>query len=127
MYVGDGDGCFRLCSKDVNKLVKYLGYCYIAYVKSSMMLTVTFWFSILAIPDDRAIDPGREERILPLTSVSRPALEPTQPPVQWVSGALSPELKRGRFVTLTTHPHLVPMSRMSRSYTFCPAKRLRGM
>jgi hypothetical protein len=27
----------------------------------------------------------------------------------------SPELKRGRGVTLTTHPHLVPRSRMSRS------------
>jgi hypothetical protein len=37
---------------------------------------------------------------------------PTQPPVQWVPG-----LKRGRGVTLTTHPHLLPRSRMSRSYT----------
>jgi hypothetical protein len=26
----------------------------------------------------------------PLTSVSRPALRPTQPPVQWVPGVLSP-------------------------------------
>jgi hypothetical protein len=25
---------------------------------------------------------------------SRPALEPTQPPIQWVLGALSPEVKR---------------------------------
>jgi predicted aspartyl protease len=36
--------------------------------------------------------------------VSRPALGPTQPPVQWVPGVLSPGLKRGRGVTLTTHP-----------------------
>jgi hypothetical protein len=28
--------------------------------------------------------------------------------------------KRGRGVTLTTHHHLVPNSRMSRSYTFFP-------
>jgi hypothetical protein len=28
----------------------------------------------------------------------------TQPPVQWVPGVLSQALKRGRGVTLTTHP-----------------------
>jgi hypothetical protein len=33
---------------------------------------------------------------------------------------LSPWLKRGRGVTLTTHPHLVPRTRMSRSYTSSP-------
>jgi hypothetical protein len=43
-----------------------------------------------------------------------------QPPVQWVPGVLSPRLKRGRDVTLTAHPHLVPKSRMSRSYTPLP-------
>jgi hypothetical protein len=47
-------------------------------------------------------------------------LGPTQPPVQWVPGVLSPELKRGRGVTLTTHPHLAPRSRMSRSYNSSP-------
>jgi hypothetical protein len=41
----------------------------------------------------------------------------TKPPVQWVPGVLSPGLKRGRGMTLTTHPHLVPRSWMSRSYT----------
>jgi hypothetical protein len=41
--------------------------------------------------------------------VSRPTLRPTQP-LQWVPG-----IKRGRGVTLTTH-HLVPSSRMGRSY-----------
>jgi hypothetical protein len=39
-----------------------------------------------------------------------PALGPTQPPVQWVPGVLSPGVKRGRGVTLTTHSHLVPSS-----------------
>jgi hypothetical protein len=37
-------------------------------------------------------------------------LGPTQPPVQWVPGVLSPGVKRGRGVTLTIHPHLVPRS-----------------
>jgi hypothetical protein len=31
-------------------------------------------------------------------------------PVQWVPGVLSPGVKRGRGVTLTTHPHLEPRS-----------------
>jgi hypothetical protein len=44
-------------------------------------------------------------------------LRPTQPPVQWV---LSPGVKRGRGVMLTTHPLLVPRSSMSRSYTSSP-------
>jgi hypothetical protein len=54
------------------------------------------------------------------SSVFKPALGPTQSPVQWVPGVISPGLKRGRGVTLTTHPHLVPRSRMSRSYTSSP-------
>ena len=41
--------------------------------------------------------------------LSRPALGPTQPPVQWVPG-LSPGVKSGRGVTLTPHPLLVPWS-----------------
>jgi hypothetical protein len=55
--------------------------------------------------------------MFPLASVSRPALGPTQRPVCWVLGVLSPGLKRVLGVVLTTHPHLVPRSRMSRSYT----------
>jgi hypothetical protein len=72
-------------------------------------------------------DPRRGQRILPVAPVSRPALGPTQPPVQWVPGVLSPGVKRGRGVTLTTHPHLVRRSRMSRSYTSSPPKRLHGV
>jgi hypothetical protein len=72
--------------------------------------------------DDRAIEvrSPAEARIFPPASVSRPALGPTQPPVQWVPEVLPPGLKHGRGVTLTTHPHLVPKSRMSRNYTSSP-------
>jgi hypothetical protein len=38
------------------------------------------------------------------------------------TGVISPGLKRGRGVTLTTHPHLLPGSRMSRCYTSSPPK-----
>jgi hypothetical protein len=75
-------------------------------------------------PGDRGSIPGRGERNFPLASVSRPTLGP---PVQLVPGVLSPELKNGRGVTLTTHPHLVPRSRMSRSYTFSSPKQLFGV
>jgi hypothetical protein len=65
-------------------------------------------------------DPGRGKMIFPLAFVSRSALGPIQPPVQWVPGVLSKGLKHGRGATLTTHPHLVLRSRMSRSYTSSP-------
>jgi hypothetical protein len=42
-------------------------------------------------------------------------------------GFRCPGRKRGRDVSLSTHPHLVPRSRMSRSYTSPPPKRFRGL
>jgi hypothetical protein len=76
---------------------------------------------------DRGSIPGRGERIFPLTSVSRPSLLSTQPPVQWILRVLSQGLKPGRGVRLTTHPHLVPMSRMSATYISSPPKQLHGV
>jgi hypothetical protein len=76
---------------------------------------------------DRRLISGRGERIFPLAFVSRPVLGPTQPHVQWVPRVLNPGVKRGRGVTLTTHTHLVPRSRMSGSYTSSPPKRLHGV
>jgi hypothetical protein len=56
------------------------------------------------------VRPPAEAKDFPLTSVSRPALGPTQPPVQQVLGVVSPGVKRGLGVTLTIHPHLEPRS-----------------
>jgi hypothetical protein len=72
-------------------------------------------------------DPRQRQRIFPLASASRPALGPTQSPVQWVPGVFSPGVKRGRGVMLTTHPHLVLRLRMSRSYTSSHPKCLHGV
>jgi hypothetical protein len=77
--------------------------------------------------DGRGSIPRQRQRIFPLTSLSRPALGPTQPPVQWVPGALCPGVKSGRDVMLTTHPLLVPGSRKSRSYTSSHPKRQLGV
>jgi hypothetical protein len=41
----------------------------------------------------RSSSPGRVKNFLFSTS-SRPAVGPTQPPIQWVRGALSPGVKR---------------------------------
>jgi hypothetical protein len=73
---------------------------------------------IIIIVNIIIIDPQQRQRIS-LPSASRPALGPTQPPVQGVPGALCPGIKSGRGVMLTTHPLLVPRLRKSRSYTSC--------
>jgi hypothetical protein len=53
------------------------------------------------------LDRGFESRqglgIFVITTASRPALGPTQPPIQWVSGALSLGVKRPRREVY--HPH----------------------
>jgi hypothetical protein len=43
------------------------------------------------------------------------------------TGGPFPRAKRGRGVTLTTHPHLIPRSRMSRSYTASTPWRVAGL
>jgi hypothetical protein len=77
--------------------------------------------------DDRGSIPDRGQGIFLLAPASRLALGPTQPPIQWVLGVLSPGVKRSRGVTLATHPHLVPRLSMSRSCTSSHPMCLHGM
>jgi hypothetical protein len=91
------------------------GFCKGAGVAQSVQCLTTDWTS-----GRSRFDPRKGQMIFPLTSVSSPALGPTQPPVQRVPGGPFPGVKRGRGVTLTTHPHLVQRSRMSRSYILFP-------
>jgi hypothetical protein len=59
--------------------------------------------------DDRGSIPGRGKGF-PLASVSRPALGPTQPPVQWVPGVLSPGVKARPGRDADHSPPIVPRS-----------------
>jgi hypothetical protein len=97
-------------------------YIYMSRVAQPVQCLTTGWTT-----GRSGFDPRQGQRIFPLASVSRPALGPTQPPVKWVPGVLSPGLKRGRGVTLTTHPHLVLRSSMSRRYISSSPKRLHGV
>jgi len=54
--------------------------------------------------------------------MSRPALGPTQPPIQWVLEDLSPGGKERPKRDADHSPHLVPRSGMSGSYTSSPHK-----
>jgi len=54
------------------------------------------------------------------------ALGPTQPPIQWVLGALSLGVKRPGHEA-TTHLNLVARSKNACSYTSPPLIRLHGM
>jgi len=60
--------------------------------------------------DDRGFESQQELGIFFFTTASRTALEPTQPPIQWIPGALSLGVKRSGCEA--DHSHLVPTSRM---------------
>ena len=77
--------------------------------------------SIVGIATGYGLDgPGIESRWgRDFPHLSRPALGPTQPPVQWVPD-LSQGVKSGRGVTLTPHPFLVPLVMKEQSYTSTP-------
>jgi hypothetical protein len=88
------------------RLSKIYIYIYIHKVKCGPV-------SVVGIATAYGLDgPGIESRWgRDFPHLSRPALRPTQPPVQWVPG-LSRGVRCGRGVTLTPHPFLVPRSKI---------------
>jgi hypothetical protein len=88
---------------------------YLLHKEAGVVKSVVYDYGL----DDGAVEvrwavevrcPAEAKGFFPLASVSRSGLGPTQPPVQWAPGIFSPVVKRGRGMTLTTHPHLVPRS-----------------
>jgi hypothetical protein len=70
--------------------------------------------------------PGQGLRIFLLTIASKLALGPTQPPIQWVAGALSLGVKRpGREADRS--PPSSAKVKNARSYTSAPSRRLHGV
>jgi hypothetical protein len=67
--------------------------------------------------DDRGLIPGRGRGFFPLACVSTLVLEALAASYPMSTGGPFQEVKRGRGVTPITYLHLVPSSRMSRSYT----------
>jgi hypothetical protein len=65
-------------------------------------------------------DPRQRKAILRLVSASRPALGPAQTPVQWAPGDPFPGGKALPGLDADHSRHLVPGSRMNRSYTPLP-------
>jgi hypothetical protein len=55
---------------------------------------MTRWYSVGYGLDDRWFESRQDLGIFLFTTASRPASGPTQPPIQWVPGALSFGVKR---------------------------------
>jgi hypothetical protein len=73
------------------KVSKHL-MCLCIYLRRSMYWS---WVTSVTIMSDYRLDnrssiPGRGKRFFSLAAVSKSDLRPTQPPVQWVPGVLSP-------------------------------------
>jgi hypothetical protein len=87
------------------------------------------WGSSVSIVSDYRLDgrgsiPGRGKAFTLCVQTSSEA-HPASYPVD--NKGPFPEVKCGRRVKLTTHPHLVPRSIMSRSYTASPSWSLHGV
>jgi hypothetical protein len=64
---------------------------YRQHIQLIMKSNVHIYYSTITLRS--GFDSRRRQRIFPVASVSRPALGPTQPPVQWIPGVLSPGVK----------------------------------
>jgi hypothetical protein len=69
---------------------------------------------------------SQKGKIFFFSIASRPALRPTQPPIQWVPWELLPRGLLCSGVKLTTHLHLVPRSRRVELYLHSPYVFMRG-
>jgi hypothetical protein len=107
LFSGCRINVFRMASSNSSLAAKPCACAYIAFVAGifSWYADSSHLFRYMDWTTGRSgFDSRQGQRIFPLASVSRPALGPTQPPVQWVPRVLYPGVKRGRCVTLTLTP-----------------------
>jgi hypothetical protein len=96
----------KSCPATAMQAIKGRGYRCYSYLTSAVTPTTSFVSGELQVVPKyypRVLSPT-ETKDFPLASVYRPALRPTQTPIQWAPVVLSLEVKRGRAVTLTSHP-----------------------
>ena len=107
--------------KHVGECKLYNSTTYILFVKKVQLVGIMFNkctyvrcgpCSIVGIPTAYGLDGLGIESLWgwDFLRLYRPALRPTQPPVQWVPGL--PGARCGQGVTLTPHPLLVPRSKI---------------
>jgi hypothetical protein len=104
------------CSTSLYHGVRFIQWYFVVYLTFSYMIS-----------DRRLLMLDLEGHgILIFTTTSRPAVRPTQPPIQWVQEALSLGVKRP-FVKLTTHLHLMQRSRTRGAIPPLPPILLHGV
>jgi hypothetical protein len=69
----------------------------------------------------------KEKNASVITTTSRPAVGPTQPPIQWVPGALSVEVQRAGHEADHSPPPFSAEVKNAWSYTFTPPIRFHGV
>jgi hypothetical protein len=86
MFMQTKKGLLRVCFVALLELAFYMStVLYEDSITTARLGSLEFMCTI-----SRLFDPRQRKTIFPLASVSRPSLEPTQPPVQWIQAVLSP-------------------------------------
>jgi hypothetical protein len=104
---------------------------YIGAGVGQTLYNLSMHYSVWLQTGRQGFDRRQRQGLCPLASVSRLALKPTQPHIQWVPGIGTGCSFRGGGLAWPRHdseplPHLVPRSAMSRSYNSSPPWRMHG-